>query len=263
MNDRLIKLEGVLNFRDFGNYRTQDGRLIKPRRLFRSGTFNRPSLRDMERLDQLNIEIVSDLRRIPEREKEPSIWPASDKTRVISGPAHLQPASDQPPFITFLGKPGISPEQTREFAIEAFRKLVFNPLYLHLFSETLKAIANSRGAFIIHCTHGKDRTGILCGLILHIMGVAEDTILADFDLTNSAIDLKNNMRSAHDAFEKRYGIDVPMDVLEPMLGVHTDYLVAAFDAMCERFGSIERYLDNMGIDQATREQIQTNYLIDG
>jgi protein-tyrosine phosphatase len=262
MKNRVFNLEGVSNFRDFGGYANIDGRKVQQDRLFRSGTFNRPSVADMARLDQLNIEIISDLRRTPEREKEPSIWPRSDQTKIISGPSHLQLTAEQPTFITFLGKPRINPDETRAFAIEAFQKIVFDPLYLHLFGQTLQAITQTEGAVIIHCTHGKDRTGILCGLILQILGVPESTILEDFELTNAAIDLENSLPAAHDAFEKRYGIDVPLDVLKPMLGVHPDYLSAAFDSMRSQCGSIEHYLEKIGMDQSRRAIICSNYLVD-
>jgi protein-tyrosine phosphatase len=37
---------------------------------------------------------------------------------------------------------------------------------------------------LFHCTQGKDRTGIAAMLILLLLGVDEETILDDFELTN-------------------------------------------------------------------------------
>ena len=36
MNSRILALEGVDNFRDYGDYRTAAGRKIRPGRLYRS-----------------------------------------------------------------------------------------------------------------------------------------------------------------------------------------------------------------------------------
>lgn len=48
---------------------------------------------------------------------------------------------------------------------------------------------NVGGGFLIHCTLGKDRTGLIVGLLLSLAGVPQDTIAEDFSL--SEIHLKH------------------------------------------------------------------------
>ena len=45
-------------------------------------------------------------------------------------------------------------------------------------------ILRDRVPMLFHCTQGKDRTGIAAMLILLLLGVDEETILDDFELTN-------------------------------------------------------------------------------
>lgn len=38
-------------------------------------------------------------------------------------------------------------------------------------------------AFIVHCTAGKDRTGVLCALLLSLCGVDDETVADEYSLT--------------------------------------------------------------------------------
>jgi len=60
---RLIPLDGCLNFRDLGGYPTQDGRRVRWRQLFRSDALHLLSSADVAHLcDTLRIGDVVDLR---------------------------------------------------------------------------------------------------------------------------------------------------------------------------------------------------------
>ena len=48
--DRIVKLEGCLNFRDLGGYPTGDGRALRWRRVFRSDALHRLTPSDVEHL---------------------------------------------------------------------------------------------------------------------------------------------------------------------------------------------------------------------
>lgn len=45
-------------------------------------------------------------------------------------------------------------------------------------------IANPRSPFIIHCTAGKDRTGVFVMLLLGLCGVDDEVIAREYELTN-------------------------------------------------------------------------------
>jgi protein-tyrosine phosphatase len=56
-------MEGSINFRDFGGYKTLDGRQVKWRQLFRSGSLSMLSSTGTDAFGALNISVICDLRR--------------------------------------------------------------------------------------------------------------------------------------------------------------------------------------------------------
>ena len=40
---------------------------------------------------------------------------------------------------------------------------------------------------VVHCTAGKDRTGVIIALVLDLLGVAHETLVADYELSNAAV----------------------------------------------------------------------------
>jgi protein tyrosine/serine phosphatase len=44
----------------------------------------------------------------------------------------------------------------------------------------LRAIAQAKGAVVVHCAAGKDRTGTIVGLGLLVAGVTQDAVVADY-----------------------------------------------------------------------------------
>ena len=47
--------------------------------------------------------------------------------------------------------------------------------------DTLLMLCNSRNhGILFHCTHGKDRTGLIAALVLAAIGVPEDDIIRDY-----------------------------------------------------------------------------------
>jgi protein tyrosine/serine phosphatase len=53
--------------------------------------------------------------------------------------------------------------------------------------EILKVIAcPARHPVLVHCSHGKDRTGLVCALVLSVAGASDEEILADYALSRDA-----------------------------------------------------------------------------
>jgi protein tyrosine/serine phosphatase len=52
----------------------------------------------------------------------------------------------------------------------------YRTILLHLANEPEKPL-------IVHCTAGKDRTGVLCALILSLCGVDDETVASEYELT--------------------------------------------------------------------------------
>lgn len=55
------------------------------------------------------------------------------------------------------------------------------------FAEAARTVARAPGATLVHCTLGKDRTGVATALLLSVAGVANDLIVRDYARTNEAM----------------------------------------------------------------------------
>ena len=186
MKDRVFPLEGVHNFRRFGDFETGSGRKVA-NRLYRSGQFSRASERDRETLAGLNIRQVADLRRPREREAEPSFWTGEQAVSVYESD-HAGAA--EPPHLVFLRESDMSFDSIREFMTQTYRRLPFDEGNKFVFQQGFRGLAESgpEDGFIVHCAAGKDRTGMFCALLLTELGVDEETVRKDYLFTNEAVD---------------------------------------------------------------------------
>jgi protein-tyrosine phosphatase len=91
---------------------------------------------------------------------------------------------------------------------------------------------------VFHCTAGKDRTGLMAMLFLGALGVSEDDIVLDYELTTH---YRSNKRLAILGPElERAGVDI--DAVRPFLTAQAPVMAATIAALNARYGSIERYL---------------------
>src|SRR5580704_12682960 len=84
MTGRILDLEGVVNFRDYGDYATAAGARIHPGRLYRSAHHGEATDADLAAIGALGIAVVVDLRRPNERERSPSRRPVGFTGQVIA-----------------------------------------------------------------------------------------------------------------------------------------------------------------------------------
>src|SRR5207244_6133285 len=62
-------------------------------------------------------------------------------------------------------------------------------------AAALKAVANApEGGVVVHCVGGKDRTGLLVAFLLHLAGVPDEEIAADYALS------EDRLRERHEAW---------------------------------------------------------------
>jgi protein-tyrosine phosphatase len=109
------------------------------------------------------------------------------------------------------------------------------------------------GGVLVHCAAGKDRTGWAIATLLTAVGVHREAVLADYLLSNTAIE------SLRSWMLDRYGEDA-LRADDQILGVDERYLTAAWDAADEAFGSFQGYLDAIGIDDEVVRRLRRRLL---
>lgn len=111
-------------------------------------------------------------------------------------------------------------------------------------------LTGDHAPLVIHCTAGKDRTGVACALVLVALDVDDDIIMEDYLLTNQYF---RRDAAAHP--------ELPRDVLEAIGTVQASFLAAALDTIRQDYGDLEAYLrDGLGVDGAAREALKQRYL---
>jgi len=258
MHDRLIPFDRVLNFRDFGGWETVDGARVTRGKLYRSASFHDATEADIKRLDAMDIRFLVDLRRPEERSFEPSKW-SNDRCRVIFN-EEGGGGSALPPHLVALMQSDLSPQATRNYMTDLYREIPFDPRLIRLYRDWFAELGEG-GAGVIHCAAGKDRTGIGCALTLLAIGVDEETVFADYEFTNQAVDIEGRLPRIQARMEERLSRKLDADSLRPMLGVEIDYLRAAMGTIEAKAGSVESYLDHMlGVDAGRRARLRQRLL---
>jgi protein tyrosine/serine phosphatase len=254
MEARIVSLEGVDNFRDFGGYATAAGRAIRPGQLYRSAHHGQATDADLAAIAALGIGVIVDLRRGEERQRTPSRRHEGFAAKLIENDGN-EASSD--PFIEFIRTSDVSEDAFRDYMLGYYRGAPFDERHLDLFSRYFRALAEDDGAVLIHCTAGKDRTGLLAALTHHIAGVHRDDIFDDYLLTNSVASFERRLPAVARMIVEVSGRTPTDAAVRTAVSVDAAYLERAFEVIEARSGSIDAYLeDALGVDAALRARVE-------
>ena len=255
---RRIAFEGIDNFRDFGDYPARAGRRLKSGLLYRSGHHGRATDADLARLQALGLGLIVDLRRANEREREPTRpWPGF-AAEVISNDLGQEGLEEWGDFVV---RSELTVDSFRGYMLDYYGKAPFEPRHLDLYGRYFRALAETDGPVLVHCSAGKDRTGIICALTHHLAGVGDDDVVADYLLTNDPERIAARLPVMRQLILENTGKAVDDDALTAALRVEAEYLEVAFAAMRERHGSIDGYLDEaLGLTEALRARLHARLL---
>ncbi|WP_376698979.1 tyrosine-protein phosphatase [Listeria booriae] len=254
IGERTIPLEGCFNFRDLGGYVNTAGKTVKWGKLYRSSLLTNITEKDKDTLEKLGVSWICDLRSTSEIAAKPTPALAHIKNRHIPiGTAKNESTESQKidiPDDHRVYEP-LMGESYRVFAQskDGFRE-IFNDI-----------IEKEEVPFLFHCTAGKDRTGVLGALLLKLLDIPENTILADYELTNQYADnILGEMQGLVNAFsnsEKK----IDLENFRPMAEARPAYLEIAFDEMQKEYGSVDAYLEKgIGITPSEKAKFQTMML---
>lgn len=262
MADRIHKFDSIENVRDYGDYAGHGGRRIVSGRLLRSGHHARATDADLQRLDEMGMAVVVDLRHPSERGIQPSRRLPGWKGLVIESDIDNDERGE-PPHITFLKTTDLSADSVARYMRDAYRRIPFEARHLDLFSRYFDALADTDGAVLIHCAAGKDRTGLLAALTHRITGVSEDDLLEDYLLTNTAVDLEGRAPEIARTIETNFGRKASPEAVVAFLGVRPEFLAESFKVIDAQYGSLDAYLEQAcGLGPAKRERIAARLLGD-
>jgi protein-tyrosine phosphatase len=185
-----IELDGLVNLRDVGGIPTVDGGKIAAGRLLRSDNLQTLTAADIQELLGLGLTDVSDLRSDFEVENEGP----GPLTEVDAVTIHQHSLFREWREGVGEDKPEVRPEVVPEAALPwvdlAPSVQVEHPVASHYLSylsdrpdsivASLREIADAKGAALVHCAAGKDRTGTVVALALMLAGADPEAVVADY-----------------------------------------------------------------------------------
>lgn len=239
--DRHHPFEACFNFRDIGGYEGQDGRRVKWGRYYRAGRQDRMTAADLKRMAELGIKTQIDLRRSDEIENQGRGPLESAGSRYAWHPVMPNDGSEQ--LNNMVGDTGISGERYL-----GYLKFDHSP-----WRGIFDIMADSdQLPLLIHCTAGKDRTGVTTALLLCILGVHRDVIEADYLLTNRDCE----RQVAYIEREQLLPEGMSREMLLHLTAVPEDAMGVFLDGLQAAYGGPENYLASIGVDEQQQQAIR-------
>jgi protein-tyrosine phosphatase len=237
---RRIEFRKVRNLRDLGGYRTSSGGITAWGCVYRSDSLHNLEADELAKFDALGVETIFDLRRKGEAARDPGPRPSANvpipsRRPFESDPTTLRTASD--------GERWLFEDYVRmlELGQEGFQR-IFDDL------------AQAQRPALFHCSGGKDRTGLTAALLLMALGVERETILQDYELTDTFCG-SEFMRPYVDLFVSR---GITRAAAEALVRAPRSAMNDAFTLVDARYGGAERYLeDACGVARSTLDTLRS------
>lgn len=209
-----LSIDGLVNIRDLGGLVARDGRTVLPGQVIRSDNPKALTSKGQEELAaQVSPSLVLDLRVPLEVERE-GYTIRSSTTTVVNLP--------------MLPQSGISQDEIDAGAagslVEDYRRQI--EVNADSIVEALHLIADSGNRpVVLHCTAGKDRTGIVVAVLLSILGVPDEDIVADYHVTTANMaPILERIRAAQ-VFQENGLADAPSWIFESEPATMREFLL--------------------------------------
>jgi protein tyrosine/serine phosphatase len=244
---RALSWDGCVNVRDLGGLPTADGGQTRRGAVVRADCVRLLSDAGWEALVAYGVRRVVDL-RFPEElaEDAPRELPVEVVHVSVFGELDAEYGAELDRRLAAIREPA---ERIRAAYGE------FLARRRQSFAEAVAAVADApAGAVLVHCTGGKDRTGLVSALLLSVAGVPAEEVADDYAATAPALRVLDDRWIAAAPEERERGRTPNRDGVprEAMLGVLAD--------LEERFGGVEEFLLGGGLAERQRGRVRERLL---
>jgi protein-tyrosine phosphatase len=239
---RHVAVPGTYNMRDLGGFPAADGRMTRWQTLYRADALHRLDDESHRVLREIGVRTVVDLRGDAEVRRAPSRLGSLD-IHVVRQPLFGPRAS-----VATLGVP-------RRTLTELYAHVVDDrPAVL---AAVVQRLAAARAVpAIVHCTIGKDRTGMVVAVILSLLGVDDEVIARDFAETEQY--LCGAFREELVAHHSEGGLSLAE--VEAMLAVDPTCIWGFLARIHARYGGVPGLLTRHGVTEDELRELRERLL---
>ena len=236
---RRLLWEGCCNVRDLGGLRTKDGRETRWGAIVRADDLAQLTPAGRAALVAHGVRSIVDLRRPGEAAEAPSPFREPGRHEVrYHNLSFVDPTAPPVPVHIPL-------VEDYKFMLDRYGPQV---------AAIMRAIdAAPAGGVLVHCVAGKDRTGIVSGLLLDLARVPREDISLDYALTAEYRKplLDRWLAEAEDDDEQRRRQE-EIDLFTP----RAEYMEGTLAHLDERYGGPAEYLRGIGLTSGEVEGLQ-------
>ena len=236
--DRHKIVAGTYNLRDTGGYEAGAGQ-TRWGKLFRSDALHKLTDDSRGILTSLGVSLVIDLR---------------DDSELLSAPSRLDGTD-----ITIVH----TPIYTSTPHLGSLAEVTLAGLYRVMVTEYGGNLARAVGLIarsgstpvLVHCTAGKDRTGLVIALALLAAGVDRDQVIADYAATES--NLRGEWAVGMLARMAESGYPIGPDIEQIVTASPPELLADILDTIERDHGSVGAYLIDNGLEPDDLDLLRT------
>jgi len=230
---RELVWDGCLNVRDLGGHRTEDGGETRYGAVVRADSVRQLTEVGWEAVLDYGIRTVIDLRYDDERAAD---QPVELPVEVL----HLSFFDDDREVFEEVEAAGEAAPDAIASTREVY--LIFLERFKRNVAAAMRAVAQApEGGVVVHCHGGKDRTGLITALLLHVAGVDIDQIASDYALS------EERLRPRHEAWFAEAETEAELERLQRISQTPAASIIGVFEELERRYGSVEAYLRSGGL----------------
>ena len=242
---RVMALQGAWNVRSFAGLQGSRGP-IPANAFIRTADLGRLTAADRDTLAAAGVTLDIDLRTADEQTQSPDLLASDDRfdyQRIsLMGTEKMDLPKMMKSFPDSLG--------------EAYVQWLGHsqPQFKQVFQ---RIAAEKDGTVLFHCTAGKDRTGIIAGLLLNLAGVADDDIVHNYAISAHYLEgqPKDSAMNAQMMELIRQNPEIGRK-MAGMAGTAPENMEMFLSALQQQYGGAEGYLKSIGISDAEIQQLK-------
>ena len=238
--------DGCLNVRELGGLPTRDGGETRKGAIVRADSVRQLSGDGWRSLVGHGVRTVVDLRDDHERMQDP---PAELPVEVVHVPFFAGDQADRDALGEDLDAAVAAARDVATATRDVY--LIFLERFRDNVAAAVRAVAYAPGGgIVIHCVGGKDRTGLLAAFLLHLAGVDDTHVAADYALS------EERLRPRHEAWFAAATSEEELERLQRIAQTPATSMAGVFEELGRRYGGVEAYLRAAGVSDEELELVR-------